>query len=77
MLKAWRMIHPTFPNESVDMYISNLRANDKNVLDSNKIKAIYEKSLITTKEKLNQKDPKCTDLRTKILNDNHAGGGPH
>ena len=53
------------------MYISNLRANDKNVLDSNKIKAIYEKSLITTKEKLNQKDPKCTDLRIKILKDNH------
>ena len=65
------MIHPTFPNESLDMYISKLRANDKTILDSNKIKAIYEKSLISTKEKLNQKDPKCTDLRAKILKDNH------
>ena len=71
MLKAWRIIHSTFPNESVDMYISKLRANDIHVLDSNKIKAICEKSLITTKEKLNQKDQKCTDLRTKILKDHH------
>ena len=30
-----------------------------------------KKSLISTKEKLNQKDPKCTDLRAKILKDNH------
>ena len=35
------------------------------------MKAIYENSLISTKEKLNQKDSKCTDLRTKILKDNH------
>ena len=47
------MIHPTFPNESLDMYISKLRANDKNMLDSNKIQTIFEKSLILTKEKLN------------------------
>ena len=36
------MIHPTFPNESLDMYISKLYVNEKNILDSNKIKAIYE-----------------------------------
>ena len=65
------MIHPTFPNESLDMYISKLCANDKTILDSNKMKAIYEKSLISTKEKLNQKDPKCINLRAKILKDNH------
>ena len=65
------MIHPTFTNESVETYINKLRANDKNVLDSNNIKTIYEKSLITTKEKLNLKDSKCTDPRTKILKDNH------
>ena len=71
MLKKLRIIHRTFPNESLDMYISKLCANDKNMLDSNKLKASYEKSLISTKEKFNQKDPKCTDLRTKILKDNH------
>ena len=65
------MIHPTFPDQSIDMYINNLRVNDKNVFDSNEKKTIYEKSLISTKEKLNQKDPQCTDLRTKILKDNH------
>ena len=50
MLKAWRMIHPTFPNESVETYINKLCSNDSHVLDSNKIYAIYEKSLITIKE---------------------------
>ena len=58
MLKAWRMIHPTFPNKSIEMYINKLCANDSHVL-------------ITTKEKLNQKDQKCTDLRNKILKDHH------
>ena len=45
ILKEWRMIQPTFPNESLDLYTS------KNILDSNQIKAIYEKSLISTKER--------------------------
>ena len=65
------MIHPTFPHESVDTYINKLCSNDSNILDTNKIYAIYEKSLITTKEKLSQKDQKCTDLRNKILKDHH------
>ena len=43
MLKAWRMIHPTFPNESVETYINKLRTKDIHVLDSNKITAIYNK----------------------------------
>ena len=72
MLKLWRMIHPTFPHESVETYIINkLRSNDSHVLDSNKIFAIYEKSKIMTKEKLSQKDQKCTDLRNQILKDHH------
>ena len=71
MLKTWRMIHPTFPNQSVKTYMDKLRSNDSHVLDSNNIYSIYEKSLITTKEKLSQKDQKCTDLRNKILKDHH------
>ena len=65
------MIHPTFPHESVETYINKLRSVDSHVLDSNKIFAIYEKSKITTKEKLSQKDQKCTDLRNQILKDHH------
>ena len=34
--------------------------------------AIYEKSKITTKEKLSQKDQKCPDLRNQILKDHHS-----
>ena len=62
MLKIWRMIHPTFPHESIETYINKLRSVDSHLLDTDKIFAIYEKSKITTKEKLSKKDQKCTDL---------------
>ena len=58
MLKLWNMIH-----ESISTYINKLRSVDTHVLDHNKISAIYEKSKISTKEKLSRTDRKCTNLR--------------
>ena len=71
MLKLWSMSHPTFLHESVETYINKLHSVDSHVLYSNKILAIYEKSKITTKEKLSQKDQKFTDLRNHILKEHH------
>ena len=71
MLKLWNMIHPSFPHESIETYINKLRSVDAHVLDHNKISAIYEKSKITTKEKLSKTDRKCTNLRQHILKEFH------
>ena len=58
---------------TVNTYINKLCSNDSHVLDANKIYAIYEKSLITTKEKLSQKDQKCTDLGHHDIFKEHLG----
>ena len=61
------MIHPTFPAQTLSTYVRNLT----HVLDQNKISAIYEKSKISTKEKLSRTDRKCTKLRQHILKEYH------
>ena len=54
MLKKWDMIHSTFPTQTISQYVRNLDRKLCNTFDQNKINAIYEKSKITTKEKLNK-----------------------
>ena len=61
------MIHPTFPAEMLGTYFRNLT----HVFDQNKISAIYEKSRISSKEKLSRTDRKCTKLREHILKEYH------
>ena len=71
MLKRWDMIHSTFPAQTISQYIRNLDRNLCNTLDQNKINAIYEKSKITTKEKLSKTNRPCTKLREHILKECH------
>ena len=71
MLKKWDMIHSTFPTQTISQYIRNLDRNLCNTLDQNKINAIYEKSKITTKEKLSKTNRPCTKLREHILKECH------
>ena len=54
MLKKWDMIHQTFPAQTLSDYIRNLDRKICNTYDSNKCFEIYEKSNITTKEKLSK-----------------------
>ena len=61
------MIHSTFPTQTISQYVRNLDRKLCNTLDQNKINAIYEKSKITTKEKLNKTNRPCTKLREHIL----------
>ena len=65
------MIHSTFPAQTISQYIRNLDRNLCNTLDQNKINAIYEKSKITTKEKLSKTNWPCTKLRQQILKECH------
>ena len=71
MLKKWDMIHSTFPAQTINKYIRNLDRNLCNTLDQNIINAIYERSKITTKEKLNKTNRLCTKLREHILKECH------
>ena len=67
MLKKWDMIHQTFPAQTLSDYIRNLDRKISNVYDSNKCFEIYEKSHVTTKEKLSKTSRQCNKLREYIL----------
>ena len=67
MLKKWDMIQPTFPAETLSTYVRNLT----HVLDQNKISSIYDKSKISTKERITKGNKKCTKLRQHILKEYH------
>ena len=67
MLKKWDMIHPTIPAQTRSTYVRNLT----HVLDQNKISSIYEKSKISTKERITKGNKKCTKLRQHILKEYH------
>ena len=67
MLKKWDMIHPTFPTQTLSTYVRNLT----HVLDQNKISSIYDKSKISTKERISKGNKRCTKLRHKILKEYH------
>merc|ERR1712030_35366 len=71
MMKKWDVIHPTFPAQTISTYVCNLDRNLTHVMEQNKISAIYEKSKIATKEKLNKTDRHCTKLRQHILKEYH------
>ena len=64
MLKSWDMIHPTFPNETLNTYVRNLTHVK---LDQNKVSLIYDKSPIPTTERISKDNKGCTELRPKIL----------
>ena len=61
------MIHETFPAQTLSEYICNLDRQICNTYDSNKCFEIYEKSHVTTKEKLRNTSRHCNKLREYIL----------
>ena len=64
MLKAWDMIHPSFPNETISTYVRNLKHVK---LDKNKVSSIHDKSPIPTAERISKGNKGCTKLRHKII----------
>ena len=57
------MIHPSFPHETISTYVRKLRSVN---LD-NKISSIYDKSPMSTSERISTGPKECIKLRHKIL----------
>merc|ERR1712055_188672 len=67
MLKKWGLIHSSFPHETVEDF-----CNRKNKIKTQKIAAVYDKSSISSKDRINNVPEGCQVLRQKILK-KHAG----
>merc|ERR1712208_259258 len=67
MLKKWGLIHSSFPHETVEDF-----CNRKNKIKSQKIAAVYDKSNISSKDRINNVPEDCQVLRQNILK-KHAG----
>ena len=61
MLKLFDMIQPSFPHETISTYVRKLRSVD------NKISSIYDKSPLSTSERISNDPKECIKLRHKIL----------
>merc|ERR1712030_120826 len=67
MLKKWRLLHQSFSHETVEDF-----CNRKNKIKTQKIAAVYDKSSISSKDRINNVPEGCQVLRQKILK-KHAG----
>merc|ERR1712090_8721 len=67
MLKKWGLLHQSFPHETVEDF-----CNRKNKIKTQKIAAVYDKSSISSKDRINNVPEGCQVLRQKVLK-KHAG----
>ena len=65
MLKRWNLIHESFPHETVDNFV-------KRKLKLQKVAAAFDKSSISSKDRVNTIPSECQILRKNILK-KHAG----
>ena len=65
MLKRWSLIHNSFPHETVDNFV-------KRKLKLQKVAAAFDKSSISSKDRVNTIPLECQILRKNILK-KHAG----
>ena len=65
MLKKWDLIHPSFPHETVDSFV-------KRKLKLQKAAAVFDKSSVSSKDRVNTIPLECQVLRKNILK-KHAG----
>merc|ERR1712215_547200 len=65
MLKRWNLIHESFPHETVDNFV-------KRKLFLHKVASVFDKSSISSKDRVNTIPLECQILRKNILK-KHAG----
>ena len=65
MLKKWNLIHKSFPHETVDNFV-------KRKLKLHKVASVFDKSSISSKDRVNTIPLECQILRKNILK-KHAG----
>ena len=65
MLKRWNLIHKSFPHETVDNFV-------KRKLKLHKVASVFDKSAISSKDRVNTIPFECQILRKDMLK-KHAG----